>query len=132
MRPQTELTPEGTIGRYVAEPDYNPLQGPISRQPFIDPRELIELTDADSVYMVLQPGSYAIDDQGNLMLMPGLQAQGMRPGPWDPATRQRQMVRARTPYGWLAYNNPEGAFAAAYRDVLGTPGEQSMTKWRAA
>ena len=38
------------------------------------------------------------------------------------------MVHARTAYGWLAYNNPEQAFAAAYRTVLGTPGEQSMTK----
>ena len=35
------------------------------------------------------------------------------------------MAPARTPYGWLAYNNPEGAFAAAYREVLGTPASRA-------
>ena len=34
--------------------------------------------------MVLKPGSYAIDEQGNLLLMPGLQAQGMRPDRLEP------------------------------------------------
>ena len=128
VRPQTELAPAGHSGRYVAEPDYSPLQGPISRQQFVDPRELIELTDADSVYMVLQPGSYAIDDQGNLHAhaRPASARYAARPT-GTAATRQRNMVPASTPYGWLAYNNPEGAFAAAYREVLGTPGEQSMT-----
>ena len=90
VRPQTAIAPAGSSGSYVPAPDYSPLQGPISRQQFVDPRELIELNDADSVYMVLQPGSYAIDDQGNLMLMPGLQAQGMRPGRLGPSQGQRQ------------------------------------------
>ncbi len=131
VRPQTELVAEGTVGSYVAKAD-SPATLERSYERFVDPRQLLyEQTDNDSVYMVLRPGSYAIDEQGNLILMPGPQAQGMRPGPWNPDTGTHEMVHAgtpgATPYGWLAYNTPEQAFAAAYKDVLGTPGDQSLT-----